>query len=142
MLLPVMVITTVIAILISVVSGLTGGKTRVNRSRAEVSEIIDDFVNGTGQSDFGQFLYVAIQDPQLDSVRMRCLQLHEEYPPEEEGYWCSRAVRVPPFDFSMYGPGSAERNAPFNTPIVNSSAHVQSWRAGHWVDFSGKKCVI
>ncbi len=91
LLLPLMLITTVFAILISVVSGLTGWKTRVNRSRAEVAGIIDDFVNGTGQSDFGQFLYVTIEDPQLDSVRLRCLQMHEEYPAEEEGYWCSPA---------------------------------------------------
>ncbi len=91
LLLPVIVITTVIGILLSVVSALSSRKTSIIRSPAEVVQFIDDFVNGTGQSDFGQFLYVTIEDPQLDSVRIRCLQLHEEYPPEEEGYWCSRA---------------------------------------------------
>ena len=89
--LPLIVITMVIVSLVSVASALTGRKTSIIRSPVEVAQIIDDFVNGTGQSDFGQFLYVTIEDPQLDSVRLRCLQLHEEHPPEEEGYWCGPA---------------------------------------------------
>ena len=90
-LLPLMVITTVIGILMSVVSGLTGRNTCVQRSRAEVVEIIDDLLNESGQFDFGFFLHVRIEDTELESIRLRCLQLPKEYPPEEEGYWCSPA---------------------------------------------------
>jgi hypothetical protein len=86
-----MAITMVAVALVSIISEVTGWKTRVDRSPIEVADIIDDFVHGTGQSDFGQFLHVAIEDPKLDSVRLRCLKLHEEHPPEEEDFWCSPA---------------------------------------------------
>ena len=89
LILPVVVITTVLLIPILLVSKLMGGNAPVNRSHTEVAEFIDDFVNDTGQLDFGQFLHFAIENPELDAVRLRCAALPKEYPPDEEGYWCS-----------------------------------------------------
>ncbi len=85
---PIMVATTLVIIPYQIFLNLIGKNVAI-RDRAEVSDIIEDFVDVTGKYDFGEFLYTPIQDPELDTIRLRCLKVPEEFPSEDEGIWCS-----------------------------------------------------
>ena len=53
----------------------------VRRSRAEVADIIERFLDGTGgQWDWDDFCSVRIKDPELDAIRLRCAKLSAEDP--------------------------------------------------------------
>jgi len=64
----------------------------IERSRAEVADTIERFVDGScGRWDWDDFCCVPIIDPQLDSIRARCTSLPQEYPPIEKGHYCNEA---------------------------------------------------
>jgi hypothetical protein len=47
----------------------------------EVADIIETFLDGTGgRWDWDDFCSIRIKDPDLDAVRRRCVDLHEEDP--------------------------------------------------------------
>ncbi len=62
----------------------------LERSRAEVAQYIDDFIDESGGDwDWDDFTSIQIRDPYLDSIRKRCCAIHDNNPPEVEGEWCS-----------------------------------------------------
>jgi len=64
----------------------------IERSRAEIADTIERFLDGTcGMWDWDNFCCVPISDPQLDSIRARCIALPQDYPPVEKGHYCSEA---------------------------------------------------
>jgi hypothetical protein len=53
----------------------------VHRSRQEVAEIIEKFLDGTGgRWDWDDFCSVPIDDSALDVVRLRCVNIRDENP--------------------------------------------------------------
>jgi hypothetical protein len=53
----------------------------VRLTREEVADIIEAFLNGTGgRWDWDDFCSIRIKDPDLDAIRRRCADLHEEDP--------------------------------------------------------------
>ncbi|HET8891844.1 MAG TPA: hypothetical protein VFQ41_23300 [Candidatus Angelobacter sp.] len=64
----------------------------IGRSRAEMADTIERFVDGICRRwDWDDFCCVPIIDPHLDSIRVRCAGLPQEYPPVEKGHYCSEA---------------------------------------------------
>jgi hypothetical protein len=64
----------------------------IGRSRAEIADTIERFVDGIcRQWEWDDFCSFPIVDPQLDSIRARCVRLPQEYPPTEKGHYCSEA---------------------------------------------------
>jgi hypothetical protein len=64
----------------------------VQRTRLEVAEIIERFLDGTGGCwDWDDFCSHKITDPELESVRDRCSRLDIFYPPVEKGHYCGEA---------------------------------------------------
>jgi hypothetical protein len=63
-------------------------------SKTEVRQYIEDFVRGSGgRWDWDDFISVPIDDPELESVRVRCVQIAGEYPPTSgEGYCSSEGM--------------------------------------------------
>jgi hypothetical protein len=59
-------------------------------SKLEVAQILQDFLDGTGQpyawDDFT--LGTSFEDSYLDRIRVRCLGLSEEFPPTEPRHYC------------------------------------------------------
>ena len=52
---------------------------RRQRTRGEVAEIIEQFLDGTGAaSTFEDFCSVRISDPELEAIRQRCSRFHTE----------------------------------------------------------------
>lgn len=60
-------------------------------SKLEVAQILQDFLDGTGQpwawDDFT--LGPSFEDSYLDRIRVRCLRLGEEFPPTKPHHYCS-----------------------------------------------------
>jgi hypothetical protein len=53
----------------------------VRRTRQEVAEIIETFLDGPGSAwDWDGFCSVRIEDAELDAVRLRCVNLHDDDP--------------------------------------------------------------
>ena len=51
----------------------------VKYTKAEVADIIEQFLDGTGgRWDWDDFTSVKIVDPDLDTIRVRCIELHDE----------------------------------------------------------------
>jgi hypothetical protein len=62
---------------------------RADRTREEVIEFIEGFINGTGSDrDWDEFTCVRIKDPDLDHVRRQCLAIDERFPPSQPGPYC------------------------------------------------------
>ena len=62
----------------------------VKRTPAEVANIIEQFLEGTGgQWDWDDFCSIRIADPELDRVRLSCCVLSEKYPATEKSHYCS-----------------------------------------------------
>jgi hypothetical protein len=56
-------------------------------TKAEVAEIIEQFLDGTGGDwDWDDFTSFRIADPELDAIRVRCGQLYDE--PNYPGRYC------------------------------------------------------
>lgn len=53
----------------------------VRRTPQEVADVIDRFLNGTGNRwDWDDFCSLRIEDAALDAVRLQCVDLHDEDP--------------------------------------------------------------
>lgn len=64
----------------------------VEMSKSEVAVFIEGFINHDdtrGPYDWDDFVSSPLADPELDRVRIICCELHDRYPPGEEGGWCS-----------------------------------------------------
>jgi hypothetical protein len=58
--------------------------------RRDVAQILEDFLAGTGDSwAWDDFTSFAIDDEELEQIRIRCSGLDSEFPPLEKGHFCS-----------------------------------------------------
>lgn len=65
---------------------------KVGMSRGEVADTIERFVEGIYRKwEWDDFCSFPIVDPQLDSIRARCVSLPEQFPPVQKGHYCSEA---------------------------------------------------
>jgi hypothetical protein len=61
----------------------------VVRTRQEVAKILEDFVSSCGNEwAWDDFLSFAIEDEELELIRIRCNRLDSEYPATEKGHFC------------------------------------------------------
>ena len=64
----------------------------MKRTREEVAETIEAFVNGTGrQWDWDGFTSIRIDDPELEAIRKKCVVMPVEFPPSNPKEYCSEA---------------------------------------------------
>ena len=64
----------------------------MKRTREQVADAIDGFVNGTGnQWDWDGFTSIRIDDPELEAMRQRCIAVRDEFPPERVTDYCGPA---------------------------------------------------
>jgi hypothetical protein len=64
----------------------------MKRTREQVAETIEAFVNGTGrQWDWDGFTSIRIDDPELEAIRKRCVAMPAEFPPSTTKEYCSAA---------------------------------------------------
>jgi hypothetical protein len=64
----------------------------MKRTREEVANTIDGFINGTGrQWDWDGFTSIRIDDPELEEIRKKCVALPNEFPPSAAKEYCSPA---------------------------------------------------
>jgi hypothetical protein len=65
----------------------------VIRTRKEVAHTIEAFLGGTGDPyDWDDFICGGnIKDPALEYIRVRCAALPLEFPPQQDGHYCSDA---------------------------------------------------
>ncbi len=62
----------------------------MKRSRSEVIEEIEKFLNGKGGAyDWDDFVTLRIRDSKLDAIRIECCELRDKYPPEGKRQYCS-----------------------------------------------------
>jgi hypothetical protein len=53
----------------------------VERTRAEVGDILSRFLDGTGGPyDFDEFCSLTIRDPELEAIRIACIRLRDAAP--------------------------------------------------------------
>lgn len=65
---------------------------RIGMSRGEAADMIERFVDGIcRQRDWDDFCSWPIIDPHLDSIRLRCAGLPQEFPSVAPGPYCSQA---------------------------------------------------
>ena len=59
------------------------------RTRQEVADIIESFINNTdGPRDWDDFVTSPMDDPEMEEIRLRCFRLPQEFPSEERGKYC------------------------------------------------------
>ncbi|PYJ08387.1 MAG: hypothetical protein DMF06_12880 [Verrucomicrobia bacterium] len=64
----------------------------MKRTREQVAETIEAFVNGTGrQWDWDGFTSIRIDDPELEAVRKKCVAMPDEFPPSTTKEYCGEA---------------------------------------------------
>jgi len=64
----------------------------VERTRAEVAEIISTFVLGSGSAwAWDDFISLRISDPALEAIRLECAGLPAQHPPTAPGHFCAPA---------------------------------------------------
>jgi len=64
----------------------------MKRTREQVADTIEAFVNNTGrQWDWDGFVSIRLDDPELEAVRLRCVSLPVEFPPATRTDYCSAA---------------------------------------------------
>jgi hypothetical protein len=62
----------------------------VTRTKQEVGDIIERFVDGTGGNwDWDDFCSYRIADPDLDLIRVKCSGLDSTHPPTVKGHFCN-----------------------------------------------------
>jgi hypothetical protein len=68
----------------------------IKRTREEVADILERFItNVTDEWEWDDFICISITDPQLNSIRERCAQLPQEYPPKNgQGYCDEGGIEV------------------------------------------------
>lgn len=60
------------------------------RTKAEVAEVIENFILGKGKEwDWDDFISCPIADSELEKIRICCANLDKEFPPREEGEYCN-----------------------------------------------------
>lgn len=68
---------------------------KYNLTKEEVAQILQDFLDGTGNpwawDDFT--LGMTLVDTDLDTIRIKCLGLGEEFPPENRNEYCNERGR-------------------------------------------------
>jgi hypothetical protein len=58
--------------------------------RKDVAPYIENFLAGTGERwDWDDFSSFQIDSPELEAVRLQCVQLPDNYPPETLGTYCN-----------------------------------------------------
>jgi hypothetical protein len=58
----------------------------------EVADIIEAFLDGRSERwDWDDFVSIGIADPTLESVRLACVRIQDEYPAERPGQYCNDA---------------------------------------------------
>lgn len=61
-------------------------------NRAEAKELIGRFVAGeTTDWEWDDFVSTPSRDSLLESLRVKCLQVRDEFPPERAGEYCSES---------------------------------------------------
>ena len=64
----------------------------MKRTREQVANTIEGFVNGTGnQWDWDGFTSIRIDDPELEKIRQRIIAVRDEFPPDKPADYCSPA---------------------------------------------------
>ena len=64
----------------------------MKRTPEEVASTIEGFVNGTGnQWAWDGFTSIRLDDPDLEAVRQKCVNMPVEFPPEHPRDYCSEA---------------------------------------------------
>ena len=62
----------------------------MNLSKGQVANIIEDFLEGRGDTwGWDDFISTRIQDPELERVRLLCVELPDRFPPKKPEYYCS-----------------------------------------------------
>ena len=62
----------------------------MKRTPSEVAAILRAFLEGTAsEHDWDDFTSISLADSHLEAIRVRCAGLHEEFPPERPGHYCS-----------------------------------------------------
>ena len=62
----------------------------VTRTKLEVANIIESFVEGTGgRWDWDDFCSLAIENRELDAIRVKCCNLSFTHPPVAKGHYCN-----------------------------------------------------
>jgi hypothetical protein len=62
----------------------------------EAASIIESFLKGGGRPyDWDDFTSVSCTDPSVEAVRLRCIAIPNEHPPENSGEYCnSRGLAI------------------------------------------------
>jgi hypothetical protein len=64
----------------------------MKRTREQVAETIEAFINGTGrQWDWDGFISIRLDDPELEAIRQRCVTIPDQFPPTTKSEYCSEA---------------------------------------------------
>ena len=63
------------------------------RTPIEVAEIIRRFLSG-GSWDWDDYTSIRIKGRNLDAIRLRCVAIHDEYPPDDRGAYCNEEGRA------------------------------------------------
>ena len=64
----------------------------MTRTPEEVANTIDGFVNGNGnQWAWDGFTSIRLDDPDLEAIRQKCVNMPVEYPPANPRDYCSEA---------------------------------------------------
>ena len=64
----------------------------MKRTTEEVANVIEGFVNGTGnQWAWDGFTSIRLDDPELEAIRQKVVSLPVEFPPSNPGDYCSDA---------------------------------------------------
>ena len=87
---PFILILVAAALVVALVSKVTGWGATTPLSKADVAKYLEDFVNnGGGQWDWDDFTSVPIADPELDKVRQFCEEARTRWPVPEGQGWCN-----------------------------------------------------
>jgi hypothetical protein len=92
-------------------------------SREDVADTIETFVSGMGaESDWDDFISIPIKDPELESIRIRCALMRDEFPPTHPRDFCSDAGLE-----TMRRIAAGLRANPSSKPPENSNVDSFEW---------------
>jgi hypothetical protein len=73
-------------------SSLFQSKKATSDDYGSAAAVIEAFLDGkSGQWDWDDFTSIKKKDAFLESVRRRCLAVHDEFPPQHAGAYCDDA---------------------------------------------------
>jgi hypothetical protein len=62
----------------------------MKRTPEEVANTIEGFVDGTGsQWDWDGFTSIRLSDPELETIRQKCVSIRDEFPSPDSSRYCS-----------------------------------------------------